>query len=84
MKTKLINIGTAQGIRIPKTLVEQCNLEGELNIELRNRELVIKTKENPRHGWEEAFKKATSKKESAKIDGDGMNLSSWDETEWEW
>jgi antitoxin component of MazEF toxin-antitoxin module len=32
MKTKLIRIGNSQGLRIPKTLLQQCSLEGPLEI----------------------------------------------------
>ena len=84
MKTQLIKIGNSQGIRIPKSLVEQCNLKGELNIEVKENKLIIGAESNQRTGWDEEFKKAGSLKESALIDGDGMNLSEWDKNEWKW
>lgn len=84
MKIQLIKIGNSQGIRIPKSLVEQCNLKGELSIEVKENELVIKAEEDQRKGWDEAFKKANSINEDSLIDGDGMNLSDWDEKEWKW
>jgi len=84
MKTKLIKIGNSRGIRISKTMVEQCKLNGDLNIEIRENEIVISSEENNRLGWEEAFKKAVSLKENSMVDDDGMNLSEWDEKEWKW
>lgn len=84
MKTQLIKIGNSKGIRIPKTMVEQCKLNGELNIVVRENEIVIKADENNRLGWDEAFKKAASLKENSMVDEDGMNLADWDQKEWKW
>ncbi len=84
MKIQLIKIGNSRGVRIPKTMLEQCRLNGDLNIELRENEIVISSEHNQRSGWDEAFKKARSLKENSMIDDDGINLSGWDEKEWKW
>lgn len=84
MKTHLVKIGNSQGIKIPSSLVQQCNLEGEILIEVINDEILIKGSKNSRNGWNEVFKKANSKKENSLIEGDGMNISDWDIKEWKW
>lgn len=82
MKTNLIKIGNSQGIRIPKPVIRQCRLDGELDIEVKNDSLVIRAAHKVRQGWNEAFR------EMAKHGDDDMLLSecldSWDEQEWEW
>ncbi len=42
MKTRIVRIGNSQGIRIPKLLLAETGLEGEVEIETRGRELVVR------------------------------------------
>ena len=84
MKTQLIKIGNSKGVRLPKTILKQCNLDGDLEIEVKDNKIIIHAENNPRAGWNELFKKANSDKFDSMIDGDGNNLSSWDENEWQW
>lgn len=56
MIVKLVKIGNSQGIRIPRSLIEQCGLEKEVELHLQNETLIIKPKRKPRQGWEEEFK----------------------------
>jgi antitoxin MazE len=63
MNTKLVQIGNSRGIRIPKALIEQAGLIGNVELNLRDGELVIRPvrkarKGNPRAGWDEAMAKA--------------------------
>jgi antitoxin MazE len=63
MRTKLVQIGNSRGIRIPKALIEQAGLNGSIELDLREGELVIRPvrkprKANPRAGWDEAMAKA--------------------------
>lgn len=43
MKTRLVRVGNSQGVRIPKPLIEQAGLQGELEIEVKNQSVVIRT-----------------------------------------
>ena len=42
MKAQIVKIGNSQGIRIPKTLLSQTNLSGEVELEVRKDSIVIK------------------------------------------
>jgi antitoxin (DNA-binding transcriptional repressor) of toxin-antitoxin stability system/virulence-associated protein VagC len=42
MKTRIVRIGNSQGIRIPKVLLAETGLEGEVEIEVHGAELVIR------------------------------------------
>jgi antitoxin MazE len=55
MKAALVKIGNSRGIRLPKSVIEQCGLENELEMEVRNRELVLRSARRPREGWDSAF-----------------------------
>lgn len=57
MKTNVIHVGNARGIRIPKALLEQCRLQDEVEIEVQGNPLVIRRIAKPRSGWEDAFRR---------------------------
>lgn len=84
MKTKIVRIGNSQGIRIPKPLLEQTGLEGEVEIEARGTHLVIHRVNRPRQGWAEAFSEMARRGDDALLDGDQPSLTRWDEEEWQW
>jgi antitoxin (DNA-binding transcriptional repressor) of toxin-antitoxin stability system/virulence-associated protein VagC len=42
MKTRIVRIGNSQGIRIPKLMLAETGLEGEIEIEVRGTQLVIR------------------------------------------
>ena len=82
MKAKLVKVGNSQGIRIPKPICEQCGLEDEIEMDVRDGEIVIRPAHRPRHGWDEAC--ATMAEQ-----GDDRPLvaecsTKWDAEEWEW
>ena len=55
MITRIVRIGNSHGIRIPKPLLEQTGLSGEVEISVQDNALVIKSTKKPRAGWAEAF-----------------------------
>ena len=58
MTTTLTRIGNSRGVRIPKPLIEQYGLDGELELEATADGILIHRARRPRDGWEEAFAKA--------------------------
>ena len=52
VKTKLVRIGNSRGIRLPRVVVEQAGLEGELELEVRRKQLIVRPTARPREGWE--------------------------------
>jgi antitoxin MazE len=83
MKTRIIQIGNSRGIRIPKGLLEQSGLDGEVEIIAKNGSLVIRSAKQPRAGWAEAFEEMARRGDDALLD-DAPSLSTWDEENWEW
>ena len=84
MKTRIVRIGNSQGIRIPKPLLEQTGLCGEVEISAQDDSLIIRPARRPRAGWTAAFQEMASRGDDALLDEIGPTLSSWDENEWEW
>jgi antitoxin MazE len=56
MKAQIIRIGNSQGIRIPKTLLEDGKLSGEVELELHEDGILVRSLQKPRANWDAAFK----------------------------
>jgi antitoxin MazE len=84
MKTRIVRIGNSQGVRIPKPLLEQTGLSGEVEIESRDGELVIRPTARPRADWAAEFCEMARRGDDDLLDNAPPTLSAWDEDEWEW
>ncbi len=84
--TTLIKIGNSQGIRIPKSIIKQANLEGkEIEFEVTEKGLLLKPVEKKvRNGWEENIKKVLSKNKNIKDEGILQDWLDEDLKEWDW
>lgn len=82
IKTRIIKIGNSQGIRIPKLLLEQSGMNGEVQIDLEGDHLTIRSVVHPRAGWDEALAKMSENGDDVLLDE--YVLTEWDENEWEW
>jgi antitoxin MazE len=86
MKTRVINIGNSKGIRIPKVLLQQAQLEQEVILEVKKEGILIKPekkKKVAREGWDLRMKEAAKKyKTKENLWGDFGN--DFDKTEWTW
>jgi antitoxin MazE len=83
MKTRIVSIGNSKGIRIPKPLLEQTGLHGEVEIRANNDTLVIRPARKARAGWGAKFREMARRGDDCLLD-DVVGLSKWDEDEWEW
>jgi len=84
MKTNVIRIGNSRGIRIPKALLEQCHLRDEVELEVKDDHLVVRSISNPRSGWADAFRRMHEQGDDALLDEEPVPSTQWDKTEWEW
>ena len=83
MKANLVRIGNSRVIRIPKTMLEQCQLGDVVELEIRENRLVISRVGQPREGWETAFQRMAKNKDDILLD-EGVVTTAWQESEWEW
>ena len=82
MKTRIVRIGNSRGIRIPKLLLEQTGLNGDVDIRARHGSLVIRPSRQPRADWATAFQEMARRGDDALLDP--ATLSNWDKENWEW
>ncbi len=84
MKTRIVRIGNSQGIRIPKPLLEQTGLCGDVEMIAQNNSLIIRPARRTREGWTAAFQEMARRGDDALLDHASSSLSKWDEDDWEW
>ncbi len=84
MKTSIVRIGNSQGIRIPKVVLEQTQLEGEVELEVKDRQILIRPVARPRQDWAQKFKTMAEKGDDKLLDSASIDQTSWDKEEWEW
>lgn len=84
MRTKVIKIGNSRGIRIPKSIIEQSGLNDEVELEVRNNQIIIKSiSTNKRENWDLLFKKMAQNKDDILLDADALaGQTIWDNNEW--
>jgi antitoxin MazE len=84
MKVRIVKIGNSQGIRIPKPLILQAGLKGEVDLQVEDNRLVISRVARPRARWSLAFSLMGQRGDDKLLDGDVVRASQWDEEGWEW
>lgn len=82
MKAQIIQIGNSQGIRIPKVLLEESHIAGEVDLELHPDGILIRNTQQARDGWDEAFK-AMAENEDDELH-EGPAAPAFDQKEWQW
>ena len=82
MRATIVPIGNSKGIRIPKKILEECQIEKEVFLEVKNKSIIIKpVKAEPRKDWETSFKKMRELNDDRLIIDDNIDL---DMAGWEW
>ena len=81
MKIDIIKIGNSQGIRIPKTIMEQCGFTDSVDIKIKDDSLILSS-HKVREGWLESFQEMTANGDDELLIDDTISTE-YDE-EWEW
>ena len=84
MRASIVRIGNSQGIRIPKVVLEQTHLHGEVDLEVKNDKIIISPVKKPRQDWDRQFKLMAERGDDKLIDSEVVSLTSFDDEEWEW
>ncbi len=84
VKTRIIQIGNSQGIRIPKAILEQLGFTEEVELEVLPDQLVVRSPHQPRRQWEEYFKTMAEAGDDQLLDEESLTLTEWEASEWEW
>jgi len=82
IQTPIVKIDNSQGIRIPKSLLEQIGISEAVEIEVQGDRMVIRAALKPRAGWDEAFAKMAEQHDDLLLDD--VTTTEWEELEWQW
>ena len=82
MLIDIVPIGNSKGIRIPKAILDQCDIENEVDLEVKNGKIIIEPiKRIPRNGWTESFIQMAKTGEDQLLFEEAIDLEMED---WEW
>lgn len=82
MIVSVIPIGNSRGIRIPKSILQQLKIEGEVELEVHDKEILLRPiNRKPRENWAQEFVKMHENGDDKLIIND---LSDQDDFHWEW
>jgi antitoxin MazE len=82
MKTQIIQIGNSQGIRIPKVLLAESRITGDVELELRDDGIMIRNVSKPRSGWDAAFAALAENDDDQPLDMNAPTV--FERKEWQW
>ena len=82
VKTPIIRIGNSRGIRLPKVMIDQAGLGDEVEIDVQQDQLVIRSTARPRAGWEQQFRALAGRSDDQLLDA--PTATDWDSRDWQW
>lgn len=91
-KTRIVRIGNSQGVRIPRSLLEQAGFitnEGtpafgqEVELEAGQEGILIRRPRHSRAGWAEQLQHMAARGDDALLDPSSSSTT-WDDREWLW
>lgn len=82
-RSRIVRIGNSQGVRIPKFVLDESGITGDVDMEVDDGQIIIRAVDKLREGWEEAFEAMASKGDDMLVDDESVS-GEWDSKEWEW
>ncbi|MBI4493487.1 MAG: AbrB/MazE/SpoVT family DNA-binding domain-containing protein [Chloroflexi bacterium] len=82
MRASIVRIGNSRGLRIPRTLLEECGIRDTVELSVENGRLIVQPVRSVREGWAQAAHAMAERGEDRLLDPE--TPTDFDETEWEW
>ena len=82
MKAHIVRIGNSRGVRLPKTLLQEAQLEGEVELQAERGRILISKPSQPRAGWADAARRMREQDEDRLIDQ--PIPTRFDTDDWKW
>jgi antitoxin MazE len=81
IRARIVAIGNSHGVRIPKPLLEQAGLAGEVELHAEHGRIVIAATKGVRAGWADAAAQLHARGEDGLL---ATPAPAFDQDEWEW
>jgi antitoxin MazE len=82
MKAQIIQIGNSQGIRIPKTMLEETGISGEVELQATSDGILVRNIKKPRSDWDTIFKKQADADDDLPVTS--AATADFDRKDWKW
>jgi antitoxin MazE len=82
MKAQIVQIGNSQGIRIPKVLLEESGIRGEVELEICAEGILIRNISKPRSDWDAKFRTLADHDDD--FTASELPSSQFEAKEWQW
>lgn len=82
MKAQIIQIGNSQGIRIPKMILEETGISGEVELQVSPEGILIRKVKKPRGDWDLIFKTLAETDDDLSVET--ASAADFDKKEWQW
>jgi len=82
MKVHIVQIGNSRGVRLPKVLLEEAQLDDEVELQAEPGRIVIRRATKPRAGWAAAARRMRERGEDRLLDP--PKATRFDREEWKW
>lgn len=84
MVLKLVHIGNSQGIRLPKSIIDQFNFNNVIEAVIKRDGLLLRKKAKARAGWKAQILKEIKKDGNPEMLIPDNIQAEFDESEWQW
>ena len=82
MQLDVVQIGNSKGIRIPKAILKQCQIEDQVDLEVEGGRIILEARKKiPRKGWDKAFRVMAENQDDTLLIDDTIDVEVDD---WEW
>lgn len=82
MKAHIVRIGNSKGIRLPKILLQEAQLEDDVELQAEPGRILISRTAQPRTGWAEAAGRMRAQGEDRLLDP--PTATQFDKENWKW
>ncbi|HQU91996.1 MAG TPA: AbrB/MazE/SpoVT family DNA-binding domain-containing protein [Pyrinomonadaceae bacterium] len=81
MKAQIIKIGNSHGIRIPKAVLEETRMSGDVEIEVTPDGILIRNINKPRSNWDAMFKALSDRDDDLALN---RTSTGFEKKDWQW
>ncbi|KAA5546507.1 AbrB/MazE/SpoVT family DNA-binding domain-containing protein [Adhaeribacter rhizoryzae] len=79
MEVSIIQIGNSKGLRLTKSILDKYNIKDKVELILEEGQIILKPVDEPRKGWDKAFKKMHENGEDQLLLNDVFDDESFEE-----
>jgi antitoxin MazE len=79
VRTRLIRMGNAYGVRIPEPLIERVGPRYEVELRIEGGRLIVRPVPHPRAGWDEQFERMAERGDDRLLDEKAGSAAARDE-----